>query len=45
MENQVQTEEPKRKTRKDFVMLFLAIAGLIVVLLLLKLAITKFHLA
>lgn len=37
MEEQNRTEEPiKKKTTKDFVVLFLAIAGLILGLLLLK---------
>lgn len=44
MENQLHTEEPKRKTSKDFIILFLAIGGLIAVLILLKLAIEAFHL-
>ena len=44
MEDQIHTEEPKRKTGKDFLMLFLAIGGLIAVLLILKYAISAFHL-
>lgn len=44
MENQIHAEEPKRKTSKDFIILFLAIGGLVAVLLLLKYAIGAFHL-
>lgn len=44
MENQLKTEEPKRKTSKDFIILFLAIGGLVAVLILLKFIIGAFHL-
>lgn len=44
MENQIQTEEPKRKTSKDFIILFLAIGGLIAILIALKFVIGAFHL-
>lgn len=43
MEKQIQNQEPKQKTKRDFFILFLAIGGLIAALLLLKLAIKTFH--
>lgn len=36
MENNQMAEEPKKKTAKDFILLFLAIGGLILGLLFLK---------
>lgn len=44
MENNIQAKEPKNKTSKDFIMLFLVIGGLIVGLMLLKYAINALHL-
>jgi len=43
MENNQMAEEPKRKTSKDFILLFLAIGGLILGLILLKYAMGAFH--
>ena len=37
-------EEPKQKTSKDFMLLFLAIGGLIAALVVLKYAISALHL-
>jgi hypothetical protein len=42
--NEENEEPPKGKTFFDFVMLFIALLGLIAVLLFLKYAITAFHL-
>lgn len=44
MENHIQANEPKKKKMNDFVVTFLAIGGLIVVLMLLKYAISALHL-
>lgn len=44
MENNIQTNVPKKKKMNDFLKLFLAIGGLITALLLLKLAMQSMHL-
>lgn len=43
MEQNNSIEEPKKKTTKDFIVLFLAIGGLIVGLLILKYAMSALH--
>lgn len=43
MENNQTTEEPKKKTAKDFVLLFLAIGGLILGLIFLKYIMGALH--
>lgn len=44
MENNQMAEEPKKKTAKDFVLLFLAVGGLIIGLLFLKYLMGAFNL-
>ncbi|MDP2336776.1 MAG: hypothetical protein Q8N05_10070 [Bacteroidota bacterium] len=44
MENNDVPDGPKRKTSKDFILLFLALAGLVAALLLIKFAIGALHL-
>lgn len=43
MENKIQTNEPNKKTAKDFILLFIVIGGLIAALVLLKYAMNAFH--